>query len=57
MRVDVEAGRLDVLVDTAELMARDPVRFQQPQFGMGRELFAAFRNTVGPAETGASIFF
>jgi phosphogluconate dehydratase len=57
VRVDVEAGRLDVLVDAAELMAREPARFQQPQFGMGRELFAAFRNTVGPAETGASIFF
>jgi phosphogluconate dehydratase len=57
VRLDVEAGRLDVLVDAAELMAREPARFRQPQFGMGRELFASFRNTVGPAETGASIFF
>jgi phosphogluconate dehydratase len=53
VRLDAPAGRLDVLADLA---GRDPVRFVQPQYGLGRELFAPFRALVGEAEMGASIF-
>ena len=56
LRIDPEAGTLDILSDgvldrpaaTADLSAN--------QFGVGRELFASFRSNVGSAETGATIF-
>ena len=55
LRVDGAAGTLDVLADIdgrpdaqADLSAA--------QWGTGRELFATFRNTVGAASDGASIF-
>ncbi|GLK80569.1 phosphogluconate dehydratase [Methylopila turkensis] len=55
MRLDAESGRLEVLVDAAEFEAREPAFEEtEPQFGMGRNLFAAFRAAVGPAEKGAS---
>jgi phosphogluconate dehydratase len=57
IRLDAERATLDVKLDQAELMARDPERHVQPQFGMGRELFAPFRRTVGGAEAGAGVFF
>jgi phosphogluconate dehydratase len=53
VRVDAPAARLEV---NADLAGREPVRFVQPQDGLGRELFAPFRHLVGEAETGASIF-
>ncbi|NDV86142.1 phosphogluconate dehydratase [Aurantimonas aggregata] len=58
IRLDGEAGTLEVLVDAAEFEARMP---EQPdlsanEFGMGRELFAAFRSAVGTADQGASVF-
>ena len=57
--VDAETGRLDLHVDPAELAAR-PATGRAPQgaewSGTGRELFAAFRATVGTADTGASVF-
>jgi phosphogluconate dehydratase len=58
IRLDGEAGTLEVLVDAAEFEARMP---EQPdlsanEFGMGRELFAAFRAAVGTADQGASVF-
>ena len=53
IRLDAPAGRLEV---HADLAAREPVRFTQPQHGLGRELFAPFRAMVGEAEHGASIF-
>ncbi|MGV3650141.1 MAG: phosphogluconate dehydratase [Devosia sp.] len=58
IRLDAEAGTMDVLVDAAEFFARAPATEDlTPQhFGMGRELFATFRNLVGPAEAGASVF-
>ena len=53
------AGTLDLHVDRAELAAR-PATGRAPQgpewTGTGRELFAAFRATVGSADTGASVF-
>jgi phosphogluconate dehydratase len=53
--IDAEAGVLSVDID---LQARPPrVRdLSANEQGMGRELFAVFRNQVGAAETGASIF-
>jgi phosphogluconate dehydratase len=56
VRLDAEAGVLELLVGEAELAAREPVAVVQPQFGWGRELFAPFRAAVGPADQGASIF-
>jgi phosphogluconate dehydratase len=56
IRLDAHTGRLDVQIDPATLMSREPVRFTQPQYGLGRELFAPFRAAVGPAEAGAGLF-
>ncbi|GAA0989431.1 phosphogluconate dehydratase [Acrocarpospora macrocephala] len=56
IRLDSVAGTLDVLTD---LSGRTPAGSPPPAdkwVGTGRELFAAFRRTVGPAERGASIF-
>ncbi len=57
--VDANAGRLDLHVDAAELARRTPTG-RAPEgaewAGTGRELFAAFRATVGSADTGASVF-
>jgi phosphogluconate dehydratase len=55
IRLDANAGRLEVKVDN--LMAREPVQFVQPQYGLGRELFAPFRQLASPAEAGAGLFF
>ncbi len=57
VRLDAVAGRLDVLVDPAAWAARTPVAadLSDNGHGLGRELFTAFRSTVGPAETGAAV--
>jgi phosphogluconate dehydratase len=54
VRVDATAGTLDVLTPGAlhrPVIAPD---LEANEYGIGRELFAAFRRSVGPAETGAS---
>ncbi len=58
IRVDAVAGTLTVLVDAADLAAREvaDVDLSANQAGVGRELFAAFRQVVSTADTGASIF-
>ena len=57
--VDADGGVLDLHVDH-ESFARRPITGRAPQgpewTGTGRELFAAFRATVGSADTGASVF-
>jgi phosphogluconate dehydratase len=57
--VDATTGLLDLHVDRTTLADR-PVTGGAPQgadwSGTGRELFAAFRATVGTADTGASVF-
>jgi phosphogluconate dehydratase len=57
--VDATTGLLDLHVDRAVLAART-VTGGAPQgvdwSGTGRELFSAFRATVGTADTGASVF-
>lgn len=57
VRLDADRGTLEVLVPDDELAARDnaPVA-PGAQFGTGRELFAAFRQAVGRADRGASVF-
>ncbi|MEL6678395.1 MAG: dihydroxy-acid dehydratase, partial [Pseudomonadota bacterium] len=56
VRVDGEAGTLDVLTDAATLAARPLAEadLSGNQHGIGRELFALFRQHVGPAAEGAS---
>jgi phosphogluconate dehydratase len=57
IRLDAINGTLDCLVDAAEWAARTPADadLSGNQFGMGRELFHAFRQYAGTAETGASV--
>ncbi len=56
--VDAERGLLEI-ADVATVLEREPTG-RAPQgeewAGTGRELFAAFRATVGPADAGASVF-
>jgi phosphogluconate dehydratase len=58
LRLDAEAGTLQYLGDTEEFLARPAVTadLTGEHFGMGRELFAGFRQLVGAADRGASVF-
>jgi phosphogluconate dehydratase len=58
IRLDIGSGRLELLVDEAELAAREPAEkaLSENHYGMGRELFAAIRAEVAGAEEGAGIF-
>jgi phosphogluconate dehydratase len=56
--LDADAGILEVLVPAPELDARERTGAPPDDAawaGTGRELFAAFRRAVGPAELGASV--
>ncbi|WP_284163050.1 phosphogluconate dehydratase [Frigidibacter sp. SD6-1] len=55
VRLDAATGTIEALVP--DLMARAPATadLTANQHGTGRELFAAFRAHVGPAETGAAL--
>ena len=57
VRLDAPGGRLEVLVDPADFAARPPAApdLSANGFGVGRELFAAFRAHVGPAGEGAAV--
>jgi len=57
VRVDARAGTLDVKVGADELRAREAARadLDAHHHGLGRELFALFRRSVGTADTGASV--
>ncbi|HEV7979995.1 phosphogluconate dehydratase [Amycolatopsis sp.] len=59
VRLDANAGTLDVLVEETELSARELVDSPPDEAswtGTGRELFGALRRSVGPADHGASVF-
>ncbi|MEV5827738.1 phosphogluconate dehydratase [Spirillospora sp. NPDC052242] len=59
VRLDADKGLLEVLVPDEEFAAREPeggVPDPDRWSGTGRELFAAFRAAVGPAERGAGVF-
>jgi phosphogluconate dehydratase len=57
IRIDGDRGALEIKVETAELMAREPVAHVQPRFGLGRELFGRLRAGATGAEAGASILW
>jgi phosphogluconate dehydratase len=59
IRLDAEAGTLQCLAEATEWDDRAAVTadLSGNEFGMGRELFAAFRHHAGSAETGASVMF
>ncbi len=54
MRLDGEAGTVTV---QADLAAREGVTFEQPQFGLGRELFRRLRDHASGAEAGGSVLW
>jgi phosphogluconate dehydratase len=57
IRLDGHTGELQVLVDAAELAAREPaVGTLDNAVGCGRELFAFMRQSFSSAEQGASAF-
>lgn len=58
IRLDAETGTIEILVDDTELTERVQADsdLTYKEFGLGRELFAIFRNNVGIASTGASVF-
>ena len=58
IRVDTEGGVLQALVDEAQWNRREIAHAElyANQVGMGRELFAMFRNHVSEAEQGAATF-
>ncbi|PRD41199.1 phosphogluconate dehydratase [Phyllobacterium phragmitis] len=58
VRLDATAGTLEVLIDAAVLAERaaDKPDLSGNEFGMGRELFSAFRQFAGRADQGASVF-
>ena len=55
IRLDADAGTLAVL--TPGFDSRPPVTadLAANEHGIGRELFAAFRRNVGPADTGGAL--
>lgn len=59
IRLDAVNGTLEVLLAASELASRPlaTANLHDNEFGMGRELFAPFRQHVGPADHGASVFF
>jgi phosphogluconate dehydratase len=59
IRLDADAGTLQLLVADAELARRTPVQPDLSSFhsGTGRELFASFRHLAGRADDGASPLF
>jgi phosphogluconate dehydratase len=57
LRLDAQAGRLEIKVEPAELFAREPARAKLSGFGYGRELFGWMRRAAGPADAGACTLF
>ena len=58
IRLDVDKGVIKVLIDAKEFAARPLAQKDMSgnEAGVGRELFASFRQLVGPADLGATIF-
>ncbi len=58
VRVDAEAGTLEMLVDAATLATRklEIPDLSANDFGLGRDLFSMFRRAAGRADQGASVF-
>jgi phosphogluconate dehydratase len=56
VELDSDNRTLEVLVDAEELASRPAPAPVGATTGTGRELFAPFRNAVGPADRGATVF-
>jgi phosphogluconate dehydratase len=58
IRLDAENGTLEVFVPEAELKARKVplIDLTENEYGLGRELFAGFRQMAGRADEGARAF-
>ncbi|APX12680.1 phosphogluconate dehydratase [Tateyamaria omphalii] len=56
IRVDAVAGQLEVLADGVLDRPRATADLSDNHWGVGRDMFHAFRNTVGSANTGATVF-
>lgn len=58
IRIDAITGELNALVETSEWNARTQATadLSESHYGVGRELFAAFRHGVSTADHGATIF-
>lgn len=54
VEIDANAGTMMLAVDKPD--EREAIVEVAPQFGLGRELFGAFRDRAGPADSGASLF-
>ena len=57
IRLDAEAGVLEIKVEPAEFQARPPASRPASPGGFGRELFAHMRRAAGPADAGACTLF
>jgi phosphogluconate dehydratase len=57
IRVDAVVGKLDVLTPGALDRPAEMLQGTENEYGIGRELFALFRDRVGAAEAGASPLF
>ena len=57
MLVDAANGRLQVLAEDFDQRSAAQIDITHNQNGCGRELFSLFRDKVGAAEAGASVFF
>jgi phosphogluconate dehydratase len=57
IRLDTLTGELELLIDENQLASRAiaPYTGEDCQFGMGRELFSLFRNSVSDASEGACV--
>jgi phosphogluconate dehydratase len=55
IRLDADAGTLTVLAPDFDSRTPITVDLSANRFGIGRDLFDAFRRNVGPAETGAAV--
>lgn len=56
LRVDGELGQLEILTEGVAERTPATADLGANQYGTGRELFASFRQHVGAADTGATIF-
>ncbi|MBP1807592.1 phosphogluconate dehydratase [Rubellimicrobium aerolatum] len=54
LRLDADRGTLECLTDLSGRVA-EPVDLSDNEDGIGRDLFAVFRRSVGPATEGASV--
>ena len=57
IRVDAQAGTLEIKVEPGELMSRTPARVPPSGAGYGREMFGWMRQAAGPADAGACALY